>query len=84
MNLATGEIDPNSWAYVHMGRIGYTHPEYGNALENTMTLGVAAVTAGRGVKSGNKVATNTVIDPSKFNYLFGNVSSNSHNAARSA
>ncbi|HFC8875022.1 TPA: hemagglutinin repeat-containing protein, partial [Neisseria meningitidis] len=30
-NLATGEIDPNSWAYVHMGRIGYTHPEYGNA-----------------------------------------------------
>ncbi|HFC7415441.1 TPA: hemagglutinin repeat-containing protein, partial [Neisseria meningitidis] len=28
-NLATGEIDPNSWAYVHMGRIGYTHPEYG-------------------------------------------------------
>ncbi|HGT4365486.1 TPA: hypothetical protein ACM24R_002036, partial [Neisseria meningitidis] len=46
-NLATGEIDPNSWAYVHMGRIGYTHPEYGNALENTMTLGVAAVTAGR-------------------------------------
>ncbi|HFC6244259.1 TPA: hemagglutinin repeat-containing protein, partial [Neisseria meningitidis] len=29
-NLATGEIDPNSWAYVHMGRIGYTHPEYGN------------------------------------------------------
>ena len=83
-NLVTGEIDPNSWAYVHMGRIGYTHPEYGNALENTMTLGVAAVTAGRGVKSGNKVATNTVIDPSKFNYLFGNVSSNSHNAARSA
>ena len=83
-NLATGEIDPNSWAYGHMGRIGYTHPEYGNALENTMTLGVAAVTAGRGVKSGNKVATNTVIDPSKFNYLFGNVSSNSHNAARSA
>ena len=83
-NLATGEIDPNSWAYVHMGRIRYTHPEYGNALENTMTLGVAAVTAGRGVKSGNKVATNTVIDPSKFNYLFGNVSSNSHNAARSA
>lgn len=67
-----------------MGRIGYTHPEYGNTLENTMTLGVAAVTAGRGVKSGNKVATNTVIDPSKFNYLFGNVSSNSHNAARSA
>lgn len=50
-NLATGEIDPNSWAYVHMGRIGYTHPEYGNALENTMTLGVAAVTAGRGVKT---------------------------------
>ncbi|MDK4697022.1 hemagglutinin repeat-containing protein [Kingella negevensis] len=47
VNLATGEIDPNSWAYVHMGRIGYTHPEYGNALENTMTLGVAAVTAGR-------------------------------------
>ena len=46
-NLATGEIDPNSWAYVHMGRIDYTHPEYGNALENTMTLGVAAVTAGR-------------------------------------
>lgn len=50
-NLATGEIDPNSWAYVHMGRIDYTHPEYGNALENTMTLGVAAVTAGRGVKT---------------------------------
>lgn len=61
MNLATGEIDPNSWAYVHMGRIGYTHPEYGNALENTMTLGVAAVTAGRGVKSGNKATTEKTV-----------------------
>jgi len=60
-NLATGEIDPNSWAYVHMGRIGYTHPEYGNALENTMTLGVAAVTAGRGVKSGNKATTEKTV-----------------------
>ncbi|CBX21456.1 unnamed protein product [Neisseria lactamica Y92-1009] len=60
-NLATGEIDPNSWAYVHIGRIGYTHPEYGNALENTMTLGVAAVTAGRGVKSGNKATTEKTV-----------------------
>ena len=60
-NLATGEIDPNSWAYVHMGRIRYTHPEYGNALENTMTLGVAAVTAGRGVKSGNKATTEKTV-----------------------
>ena len=51
VNLATGEIDPNSWAYVHMGRIGYTHPEYGNALETAMTLGTTAIIGGRGVKT---------------------------------
>ena len=62
-NLATGEIDPNSWAYVHMGRIGYTHPEYGNALENTMTLGVAAVTAGRTGTQAGKIGT---VKPSSF------------------
>ena len=62
-NLATGEIDPNSWAYVHMERIGYTHPEYGNALENTMTLGVAAVTAGRTGTQAGKIGT---VKPSSF------------------
>ena len=62
-NLATGEIDPNSWAYVHMGRIRYTHPEYGNALENTMTLGVAAVTAGRTGTQAGKIGT---VKPSSF------------------
>ena len=62
-NLATGEIDPNSWAYVHMGRIDYTHPEYGNALENTMTLGVAAVTAGRTGTQAGKIGT---VKPSSF------------------
>ena len=30
-------------------------------LENTMTLGVAAVTAGRGVKSGNKATTEKTV-----------------------
>ena len=59
-NAVTGEIFPESAGYVHIERpFEYTHDEYGNALETTMTLGIAAVTAGRGVSGGTVNAQQT-------------------------
>ena len=95
-NTVTGEIFPESPGYVHIERpFEYTHDEYGNALETTMTFGVATVAAGRWVSAGNTSKTTaknaddlvgTVTPPSVKtnipNYVQGSLSQTDEQAFR--